>query len=210
MAIDDYDRKLTDAAYKRLSKLRVRRKLISVISILLILAGFTILILKFILGPVVDTGYKKTNLVTSEEILAKLDSFKTVDSTRWSSLKQYNDDLKNSDTGKHINKFFERVLGQFDARIKKDSAQLYDLRASINPDKPDEILRLARLNDKIDQLKNENVVLKESLKSQQVQFEQSVNNQLSNSRTFYIALITILLPITIKFIMQQFKDYNKE
>jgi len=208
MALDDGERKRTDESYDRLTQLRTRRKITSALSIISIAGGFVIIILKFFILPFHNVEDKKNedieNLKSSIYLQHRLTTF--IDSLL---IKKYGLPSKALDSTKEYRRLALKI-GLLEANVRRDSAQLYDLRESINPGKPEEILKLARLNDKIEQLKSENANLKDNIKAQESQFEQSVNNQMLNARTFYIALITILLPITIKFIMQQFKDYNKE
>lgn len=211
MAINDADRKRTDESYEKLYKKRKINTLVATISLTSIIAGlsfFVIGLFNFNNEKKVDTYFKSGRDV--KDLQMSFDSL--LKSNSYSLHKfQAQVEMLHVDSGKNTddNKIGNRRFYFIEQRIKRDSILISNLRASINPDKPEEVLRLARLNDKIEQLKQDNINLKDNLKSEEAKFETAVNNQLSNSRTFYIALITILAPITFKFIMQLFKDFNK-
>jgi hypothetical protein len=212
MAIRDTDRERHEESLNRLQRMRFQRKFATVISLISLSFGSLLLLYKLFLGgPPAEKRTANKDDVIFNQALKRIDSLSKRD-----SLLNLRVSILNLDISKplHIrndtNKYFALKLSDLENKFQRDSSQIYEIRASINPDKPEEVLRLARLNDKIEQLKQDNLLLRENLKSEQLQFATSVNNQLTNARTFYIALITILLPIAIKFGFQAVKDFNKE
>src|SRR6187402_1792915 len=206
MAIQDSDRARHEASLNRLNRKRALNRFISIAGLLSVTTGI-LLSLTLFLG---NNKTEKNQIVDNDYMIKKIDSLRIINSIQNNKIKQLGTSLNgpikfNNDTLKYLSIKINNLVNKF----REDSTQIYELRASINPDKPEEVLRLARLNDKIEQLKIDNSNLQNNLKSEISQFEMSINNQMENSRTFYIALITILLPITIKFVIQLFKDFSK-
>jgi len=205
MAITDPAQKRQDESYNRLERRRFYNKLGVYLGTCTVVIGLFMATYSVILySP--DKYYSHEDEIHTSSLSRKLDSLKTVISKNLKGEHAKFQVIQKEDTSS----FLIRKIQLMEKKLKDDSSHIADIRSSINPDKPEEYLKLARLNDRIEQLKQQNVDLKENFIDKERQFETSINNQISDSRFFYIAMISIMLPLIIKFLIQQFKDFKKD
>ncbi|MBY7789802.1 hypothetical protein KW431_04985 [Vibrio fluvialis] len=97
-------------------------------------------------------------------------------------------------------------IENLDAKIDRVSEQTLGLRQAINPTKPDEILKIARLTDEVSSLKNELEDLESKLSSQQKAFQESILRELKSSNDSTTFMLVLLLPLIINFMYTVWRD----
>jgi len=84
--------------------------------------------------------------------------------------------------------------------------QTIGLRQAINPIKPDEILRIARLKDEVVSLKKNMADLENSITKQQKVFQDSVLREIKSSSDSTTLILVVLLPLVLNFLYTVWKD----
>ncbi|EGR0790352.1 hypothetical protein EWS92_22435 [Vibrio vulnificus] len=99
-------------------------------------------------------------------------------------------------------------LTNLEAKIKNVSDQTIGLRQAINPTKPDEILKIARLTDEVRVLRSELTKVEKNVVAQQKAFQDSILRELKSSNDSTTLILVVLLPLVLNFLYTVWKDFK--
>ena len=97
-------------------------------------------------------------------------------------------------------------LGRLETRIEEVSDQTLGLRQAINPTKPDEVLKIARITDEINSLKNKLKSAEKNIVEQQKIFQESILREMKASNDSTTLILMVLFPLVMNFLYTVWKD----
>ena len=105
-------------------------------------------------------------------------------------------------------------IESIDNKVILLNEELSSLKSAINPSKPEEHLRVVRLQDKLYDLENEFNEFQISIKSRQESFEKTIIRELDNRDKFilyfFLPILLVLIPLSIPFIKDNFQSKKKK
>ncbi|HCE1777954.1 TPA: hypothetical protein NG563_004716 [Vibrio parahaemolyticus] len=93
-------------------------------------------------------------------------------------------------------------------KIENVSDQTIGLRQAINPTKPDEVLKIARLTDEVKSLRTELTKIEKNVAAQQKAFQDSIIRELKSSNDSTTLILVVLLPLVLNFLYTVWKDFK--
>jgi len=109
-----------------------------------------------------------------------------------------------------INVNFDNKLDSINVKLSQLKELSIGLRQSINPENPEEILTIARLNDGLKLLVDNQKTSNEHIKETYESFEKSILRELKSSSNYQTLMLTMLIPLIVNFLLTLWKDKNKK
>lgn len=94
-------------------------------------------------------------------------------------------------------------------RLDKQDQMLSDLKQSINPAHPEEVLTIARMNDRMEYFEKQLNSVEKNTEIRQQIFEDSINRESSSSGQLWKIVLLSLIPFILNISYTMWKDHKK-
>ena len=153
-----------------------------------------------------DSNKKEYYLLRSSDYQAKIDSLIIKINLR----DKFIQDMVKSVSKDTLNNLNNYKLVKLEKSIEEIKETTLGLRQAVNPMKPNEILTIARLSDKLLSVSEEYKLLKETIAKEQENFRISVLRELDASNRSTNMILVIMVPLVGNFVYSIWKDRKSD